>query len=479
MVFRPNCIYKRPNRIWESYFIKYDLSELVYPKKILILVNRTIIKEQFENELLNKNNKEIKEEDLDNITITTYQNIANKIQHKQLIKFYGYDYIICDESHAYTEESVFIFNLDLAFDWVMEQNCIKIFMTATAYYIKSYLEDELKLTLKNYYIKNTYDFIEKLYFYQDDKVVQKLLMDLPPNEKAIYFTSAKKAHELSELLDSCAVFYCSKNNSTYYQYIDEDIENYIVKNEKFEQKVLCTTKVMDCGVNIKDEQVKHLIIDIADLTSIIQCIGRKRIQGNEKFILYIKDKKGNAISRKITHIDDKLYNPNILKEKGAIGLVEENAHQNTYGDLIYDIIDSQTNQINKQVNKLMYFTYSKDKEIYTEMLKDKKDGFKLKLFERMCIDINYTYLEEERDGYTLENILDKLVGVKMFKEEQKKFKEILLKELLNAPKANHGSVGLKTINALFDENKINYIVNSKREKTGENRDKTYWVISKL
>lgn len=45
----------------KSHFIKHTLSELVYPKKILILVNRTIIKEQFENELLNKQNENIDE----------------------------------------------------------------------------------------------------------------------------------------------------------------------------------------------------------------------------------------------------------------------------------------------------------------------------------------------------------------------------------------------------------------------------------
>jgi len=454
----------------KSHFIKYILSEYNKSKKILMLVNRTIIK--------NQSGKELLREDTDNITITTYQNIANKIIHKEIVEFGGYDYIICDEAHHFCEESEFCHEGDECFNWVMNQECIKIFMTATANFIKPYLQYELNLKLKHYYISNTYDFIEQLYFYEDDNVIKKLLTDLPPNEKAIYFASAKKAHELSDLLDSC-VFYCSKNNYTYSQYSDLKVCEYIEDNEKFEEQILCTTKVMDCGVNIKDVQVKHLIIDIADITSVIQCIGRKRIQVNERIKIYIKDKKGNAIARKLESIKSKLYYANVLKKYGLIKLIEENAHKNTYGNLIYDIINLSTLQIDKKINDLMYYTYSKNEEIYNEIMQDTKNGFKLKLLKRMCIDLDYKYLEDELDALTLEDILNKSVGIKMFKEEQRNFKELLLKQLLNAPKSNHGSIGLKTINALFDENHLNYIMNSKREKSGEFRDKIYWVISKL
>ena len=94
-------------------------------------------------------------------------------------------------------------------------------------------------------------------------------------------------------------------------------------------------------------------------------------------------------------------------------------------------------------------------------------------------DMAYTYLEQELDELVLKDILDKLIGVKMFKDEQKKFKELLLKELLKSPKGSHGSVGLKTINALFEENELKYIMISKTERGGELRGKAYWIINKL
>ena len=180
------------------------------------------------------------------------------------------------------------------------------------------------------------------------------------------------------------------------------------------------------------------------------------------------------------NIKEKLTYANILREKGDIALVQENAHKNTYGNLIYDIINTEELRIDKKLNELMYYTYNQNKIMYEGILLDKENGFKNKLFERMGIeDMTYTYLEAELDALKLEHILDKLVGIKMFKDEQKEFKQMLLKELLNTPKGSHGSIGLKTVNALFDENKLNYIMNSKKETVGELKDKRYWVISKL
>ena len=93
--------------------------------------------------------------------------------------------------------------------------------------------------------------------------------------------------------------------------------------------------------------------------------------------------------------------------------------------------------------------------------------------------MKYTCLEKKLDELVLEDILNKLVRIKMFKDEQKKFKETLLDKLLNSPKANHGSIGLKTINALFEENNLKYFVDSERETFGELKNKRYWIISKI
>ena len=455
----------------KSHFIKHTLSQHDNTKKILILVNRTIIKKQSEVEI----------GDNENITIKTYQHLSEVILTKseKIADFIGFDYIICDEAHHFCEESEFIFNTDVSFNWVINQNAIKIFMTATANFIKGYILDELELNIEHYYIENKYDFIEKLYFYENDKTIGKLLIDLPEDEKAIYFTSAKKAYEMSEILDSY-VFYCSNNNYNYRQYVDSEKITYIEENEMFEEQILCCTKVADCGFNLKDDKIKHLIVDIADLSSIVQCIGRKRIVFGDKIILYIKDKKGNSIVRKLENFQEKIKYANIILEKGDIALIEEYSHKNTYGNLIYDVVNREKLRIEKKVNPLMHYTYNQNIMLYEEILLDKEDGFKNKLLERMGIsDMAYTYLEQELDALILEDILNKFIGIKLFKDEQNKFKEMLLKELLNTPKGKSRAVGLKTINSLFEESDLKYIVDSKKETIGEMKDKRYWVINKI
>ena len=50
--------------------------------------------------------------------------------------------------------------------------------------------------------------------------------------------------------------------------------NYIT----FEKRILIATKALDNGVDLKDTEIKHIVTDIFDLDSAVQCLGRKRIQ---------------------------------------------------------------------------------------------------------------------------------------------------------------------------------------------------------
>jgi len=460
----------------KSHFVKKVLSKYLEDKgiKILYLVNRTIIKEQFEEELAN--------DGITNIKIMTYQALAKKILSLKTAKLYEYNCIVADECHHFTDEADYIFDTDIAFNWILQQSVMKIFMTATSLYIKRYLEDNTKVDIINYQLEVNYDYIEHLYFYEQDKVIQKMLLNLPKDEKAIYFGSAKKAHELSLTLDSC-VFYCSKNNYEYRSDSDDEIAEYIEKNEMFEQQVLATTKVMDCGVNIKDSAVKHVIVDIADLASLIQCIGRKRVLIGEKINIYIKNKKGNSIRRKIEEFDNKLKYAEILKEFGTVELVKQNVHKNTYGNLIYDIYDEENNTTIKTVNELMYSKFTYDKEVYEKMILD-EDGFKKEVLERMGMNISdCESLEDIMDAITINDKLNNLVGRYLFPDDQKQLKELLVRECYTITQKDLRGVNtmkIRTVNSLIEDMKLPFVVISKQDNSrkSETYRKRFWVIEK-
>jgi len=83
------------------------------------------------------------------------------------------------------------------------------------------------------------------------------------------------------------------------------------------------------------------------------------------------------------------------------------------------------------------------------------------------------------DALKLEIIFNKFVGIKLFKNEQKEFKQ-MLNELYNSPKGSHNCMGLKTINSYYHDNNLNYTLDSKIERSRKfgKKGNAYWLISK-
>ena len=60
-------------------------------------------------------------------------------------------------------------------------------------------------------------------------------------------------------------------------------------NQTLKKRILITTNVLDVGVDLKDRSLKHIFIENHDLTTVVQCIGRKRpIDDKDYCNLYLK-----------------------------------------------------------------------------------------------------------------------------------------------------------------------------------------------
>ena len=104
-------------------------------------------------------------------------------------------------------------------------------------------------------------------------------------------------------------------------------------------------------------------------------------------------------------------------------------------------------------------------------------GFMMAANKRFNRDINnISILDYKFDSITLDEFLNKVVGIKMFKYEQGKFKEFLLTKLFNAPKMNHGRLGFNAINGFLADKDLNFKLENRREKSGVNRNKSYWIV---
>ena len=172
-----------------------------------------------------------------------------------------------------------------------------------------------KIKLIKYTLDSNRDHIVNTYFYEDNTVLMKMLFELPLEEKAIYFSNVDKVYQASlDLKD--AEFLCS-TNSKYSKLANQEIKKQIIEEEKFECQVLCTTSVIDNGVNIKDESVKHIIVDYFDIDTIIQCLGRKRVLHEEDTInIYIRNRSIKSLRMSLSNFKTQIAQVKYLIDYG-------------------------------------------------------------------------------------------------------------------------------------------------------------------
>ncbi|MBL5889933.1 DEAD/DEAH box helicase family protein [Heyndrickxia sporothermodurans] len=270
----------------KSRFIKVSLYAHAkrQGKKILFLIHRTNCVNQFQMEI----EKDYK---TDIIDIKTYQHIEAKIRYDKNFDFSEYQYIVCDEFHYFMQD---YFNkyTDISLNAILNQtDKIRIFMSATGDVMEKYLSGFKKIDVTPYKISIDYNFIRKLIFFNKDETFEQVIQQaIDENKKAIFFIdSAEKAYNLYKKYKEHCLFNCSKHNDKYYKYVDEEKINQMLLKERFEENILITTTCLDTGVNIIDKDLYCIFCDVKDIRTLIQCIGRKRIQDkDDKIELYIK-----------------------------------------------------------------------------------------------------------------------------------------------------------------------------------------------
>ena len=114
-------------------------------KRILYMVNRSILKKQLERELLKKDPRQQA-----CIKVMTYQSLEKEIICNQIEtwndsymkKYAVYDCVVCDECHYFLADSTYNAQNYWSFIWILENfyNRIQIYMSATIVEVKFYLQ---------------------------------------------------------------------------------------------------------------------------------------------------------------------------------------------------------------------------------------------------------------------------------------------------------------------------------------------------
>lgn len=459
----------------KSYFIKTILyaHAKYYQKKILFLIHRTNCVNQFKAEIE-------KDKKTDVIEIKTYQSLEAAYKNNHTFDFSPYQYIVSDEFHYFMSDAAFSKTTDMSLNAILSQsNKIRIFMSATGDYMKKYISNYKKLETIDHELPIKFDFIKQLTFFNKDETLEQFIKEaISKGDKGIFFIqSAEKAYELHKKFQETTLFNCSKNNGKYYKYVDQDKISNMLQDEKFQELILITTTCMDAGVNIIDEKVEHIVCDVEDIGTLIQCIGRKRLQHkDDKIHLYIKTITNQQLGGMETQRKRKMEMAKFLKNHNVKEYIEKYQRENDQSNIVYDdVVNGETDKGTKKINYLMYFKCLTDVAVIENMKQYGDFGYCKYLARKFGFydaDFDYRLIKEEYDkNIELVDYLNSIVGEKLFKEEQK---NLIDNDKIDLRVNGRQQKTYKKLNEGLDMIKLPYVILPKK-----NNGVRYWIVEKF
>lgn len=386
----------------KSHFIKNKLYDYAKSRgeRILLILHRKNCHQQFEHELINEDKD-------DTVTTITYQAIEQRIICEKDFDFSSYAYVVCDEYHYFLEDADFNPFTDLSFRSILRSKKIMIFLSATGFDMKEYMTSACEMPFVEYELLEEDMHIRKLSFFNDMKAVpiQIARRVINAGEKAIFFIqSAEDAWELRRQLGNDAIFNCSQYNKRWHRRVDSKAIRSMLQNEAFEAPILVTTACFDAGINIKDKRVTTIFVDITNLTTVIQCIGRRRIDyndPNDRIDVYVHVPARRNMNGVISGKTRNLAMADFLIENGSRAFIQKYPRK-IYPSLIYDNPYCSDLDGFKCVNRIKYHKDLVDINRFKSIL-DEPSGYQRLVAERLrCIDSETgDYLYEEIDGNSM------------------------------------------------------------------------------
>lgn len=310
-----------PTGSYKSTFALLELVSKALKKgmNVLIILNRVALATQLKQRVMEMTkspllgcltDKGIQEtEHFGCVSIITYHRLpafvndpANEKWIKNLL------YVVADEIHFITSDASFNKNCGYYLKLLTQkfQHAIRVYMTATEWDIlvplaeaekKNYLDffkaidpSILPREFRHYVFSADYSHVNLNFFTDLQEIKEKITLN--PNQKWIIFVSSKKeGRALTKELGDKGIYLDadSKGTEEWYQ---------LLKNNKFQQQVLITTAVLDCGVNVIDDQLRNVVIITDDRTRLIQMLGRKRCKQGEAVNLFVYDMDKQTIEKR-------------------------------------------------------------------------------------------------------------------------------------------------------------------------------------
>lgn len=329
---------------------------------VLIVSNRTALNIQQKKDIMDiifKKGKDYysdrayqEKDDYGFIHIVTYQGLQAHIKNNSdWIKNVGYT--IFDEAHFFTSDTFFNTSAALLLKQIPKKfgHTIRIYMTATSYDVIGEISDAeekefkypvgqpsiyiLPRVLLRYHQKPDYSKYE-MEFISDLHQVIDLIKEKPEEKWLIFVDKKANGEELCDKLleefsdnrNRVINFNAEKKKLILTSNKENDLNSFwkkLLSDMKFEEQVLISTSVLDCGINIIDENVKNIVISTNEHAEFIQMLGRRRLSKNDqKLKLWVVEKSQKslqAIKQKYEEtlkISEKWENAKTIEEQNKV-----------------------------------------------------------------------------------------------------------------------------------------------------------------
>lgn len=265
------------------------------------------------------------------ITSETYQALEQRMseiyfnQQEGQVKARGYsaltcyekfEYVVCDECHYFLADSNYNTNTEVSFRWIQDtfNSKVRIFMSATIDEFRKLVDKDdhdREYNRSNFYqikfrtlsglsfinqrncvyeysIQRNYDYVNVHTIEKRDDVANIVLdggnkwlifVDSIPYGKRLEKELKERLKEKDESVVMITSDYRREEDGT------EAVEE-ITKENKFTAKILIATSVLDNGINIKDLELRNIVLFADTEVEFVQMLGRKRKDGG-KTDLYI------------------------------------------------------------------------------------------------------------------------------------------------------------------------------------------------
>lgn len=288
-------------------------------KNVLLISNRTAlsvqqkiaIMELLESPMIGRlTNKGIQETEIFGpVGVITYHRLpafVNAPENQSWIQ--NLLFVVADEAHFFVADAAFNEWCDYYLNLLPHafHHAVRIYMTATSWDVLAPLAQaernkyhDFSILLgpcrqrefRWYKFPASYDHVNLQFFDQLSEIQSRIKES--KEEKWLVFVDNKTKGETfaKELGDKAAYIDVSRKGS--------ETWNSLLAESRFEQQVLVTTSVLDCGVNIIDNKLHHVVVVTDSRTSLIQMLGRKRCRAGERVNLYVCDLSEQKIAQRL------------------------------------------------------------------------------------------------------------------------------------------------------------------------------------